>query len=59
MKMINLATKVLKLENFTTEVYEELVEKIEIDSKRNIKLTLKFGQVDLQDNNKIMEVSVC
>lgn len=59
MKMINLATKVLKLENFTTEVYEELIEKIEIDSKRNIKLTLKFGQVDLQDNNRIMEVSIC
>lgn len=58
-KMINLATKVLNLENFTEELYEELIEKIEIDKERKIKLTLKFGQVDISNNDMLLEVAKC
>lgn len=49
-KIIGLATNFLELKIFSNELYDEIIEKIEIDSLNKIKITLKFGQIDIVQN---------
>lgn len=54
-EIINLAKRVLKLEITPSDIYDELIEKIEFDSNKTINITFKFGNFDTS-KNKIMEV---
>ena len=49
---IKLAKKLLTLENPTKEIYSNLIKKIEFDSKKNVRVTLTFGKVQLQEQLK-------
>ena len=42
----------LTLENPTKEIYSNLIKKIEFDSKKNVRVTLTFGKVQLQEQLK-------
>ena len=53
-EIINLAKKLLAIDNPTRELYAKLIEKIEFDSKQNVRVTLTFGK--LQNTSTLMEV---
>lgn len=46
LEMVRIAENLLKLQDFTEEIYSELIERIEIDRNRNVKIKLKFGIED-------------
>ena len=57
LKMAEIAENILNLEDFTEEIYSELIERIEIDRNHNVKIKLKFGVEDtVRIEEKVKEV---